>query len=49
MSKEEQDMLNMAYKAIGSAYSDLNKGDLRSQELESTNKQSIVVPFKGFE
>lgn len=48
-TEQEHNMLKMAYKVIGTKYKDLNKGDLRSQELESTNKQSIVVPFKGFE
>lgn len=45
----EHNMLKMAYKVNGTVFKDLNNGDLRSQELESTNKQSIVVPFKGFE
>ena len=44
----EQKMLNQAFKAVGSEVTDLNKGDLRSQELESTNKQSIAKPFKGY-
>ena len=45
---EEQDMLKMAYKAIGSEFKDLNKGDLRSQELPSTSTVSPVVGFKGY-
>ena len=45
---EEQEMLKMAYKAIGSHHEDMNKGDLRSQELEGTNTQSTVKPFKGY-
>ena len=48
-TEEEHNMLKRAYEVIGTKYQDLNKGDLRSQELESTNKQSIVIPFKGFE
>ena len=44
----EQDMLKLAYKAAGITNKDLNGGDLRSQELESTNKQSISKPFKGY-
>lgn len=48
-TKEEQDMLKLAYKAAGITFTDLNKGDLRSQEVESTNKHSIVVPFRGFQ
>jgi hypothetical protein len=46
---EEHNMLKMAYKVNGTVYKDLNNGDLRSQELDGTNKQSIVVPFKGYE
>lgn len=44
----EQKMLQKAYQAMGTAYSDLNKGDLRSQEVPSTNTQSPVKPFKGY-
>jgi hypothetical protein len=47
-TKEEQDMLNSAYQAVGLEYKDLNKGDLDSEELASTNTQSIVKPFKGY-
>jgi hypothetical protein len=47
-TKEEQDMLKLAYKAAGITYKDLNKGDLNSEELESTNTQSLVKPFKGY-
>ena len=47
-TKEEQDMLNLAYKAAGLEYKDLNNGDLDSEELKSTNTQSIVKPFKGY-
>jgi hypothetical protein len=47
-TKEEQDMLKLAYKAAGLAYVDLNKGDLDSEELPSTNTQSTVKPFKGY-
>ena len=45
---EEQNMLNMAYKAIGSDIQDLNKGDLRSLELPSTNTTSPVQAFRGY-
>lgn len=48
-TQEEQDMLLMAYKSAGSEYHDMNKGDLRSLELDSTNKQSVTKPFKGYE
>lgn len=44
----EQDMLNQAYQAVGAKHKDLNKGDLRSQELDGTNKSSPVIAFKGF-
>jgi len=44
----EQDMLKLAYKAAGITNKDLNKGDMRSQELESTNTTSPFKPFKGY-
>jgi hypothetical protein len=44
----EQDMLNLAYKAIGSKSTDINKGDLRSQEHPAVNKTSPVTGFKGY-
>lgn len=44
----EQDMLRLAYKAAGITNKDLNKGDMRSQELESTNTTSPFKPFKGY-
>jgi len=47
-TEEEHNMLKMAYKVNGTVFKDLNQGDLRSQELESTNKKSIVVPYRGF-
>ena len=47
-TKEEQAMLKLAYKAAGITYKDLNKGDLNSEELDSTNTQSLVKPFKGY-
>jgi hypothetical protein len=47
-TKEEQDMMIQAYDAIGTKYEDLNKGDLRSQELDSTNiKSPIAKPKKN--
>jgi hypothetical protein len=42
----EQEMLKQAYGAVGSHYEDLNKGDLRSQEVKSTNKVSPVAKPK---
>jgi hypothetical protein len=47
-TKEEQDMLKLAYKAAGLEYRDLNNGDMDSEELPDTNSQSIVKPFKGY-
>ena len=47
-TKEEQDMLKQAYKAVGATYTDINHGDMRSMELDSTNKNSPVIGFKGF-
>jgi len=47
-TKEEQDMLILAYKAAGLEYKDLNNGDMDSEELPGTNAQSIVKPFKGY-
>jgi len=47
-TKEEQDMLTLAYKAAGLEYIDLNNGNLDSEELVSTNVQSIAKPFKGY-
>lgn len=47
-TKEEQEMLKKAYKAIGATYEDLNHGDMNSGELDSTNTKSITVGFKGY-
>lgn len=47
-TKEEQDMLILAYKAAGLEYKDLNNGDMDSEEVPGTNSQSIVKPFKGY-
>lgn len=44
----EQRMLEKAFKAVGSDHEDLNRGDLRSQELESTNTTSPVQGFRGY-
>lgn len=43
---EEQQMLEKAYKAVGASYKDLNNGDLKSHELDSTNKSSPVANVK---
>lgn len=48
-TQEEQDMLNIAYKVAGvPMMKDLNKGDLKSKELESTHINSPIKPFKGY-
>jgi hypothetical protein len=47
-TKEEQDMLKLAYKAASLEYKDLNNGDMDSEELDSTNKRSPVTSFKGY-
>lgn len=40
---EEQKILQQAFKAVGSWYRDLNGGNLKSEELDSTNKISPVA------
>ena len=47
-TKADQEKLNQAYKVIGVKHKDLNNGDLKSSELDSTNKISPVKPFKGY-
>ena len=44
----EQEMLKQAFKAAGAVYTDLNNGDLESEELESTHIHSPVQAFKGY-
>ena len=44
----EAKMLKQAFDLVGSEYDDLNHGDLRSRELDSTYTQSPVIGFKGF-
>jgi hypothetical protein len=41
-SQVEQDMINQAFKVVGADYDDINKGDLESKELDSTNTVSPV-------
>jgi len=45
-TEEEQAMLNQSYKVVGASYKDLNKGDMRSQELDTTNVVSPVAKPK---
>jgi hypothetical protein len=47
-TKVEQEMLKQAYKAAGAKWTDLNSGDLDSEEVLSTNTQSPVRAFKGY-
>jgi hypothetical protein len=42
-TQAEQDMLKQSYKAVGASHIDLNNGDLKSQELDSTNSVSPVA------
>ena len=47
-TEEEHKMLLQAFKAAGAIHTDLNNGDMESQELESTNKQSPIKGFQGY-
>lgn len=47
-TKEEQDMLKMAYKAAGAKWVDVNHGDMDSEEPPGGNTKSPVVSFKGY-
>lgn len=47
-TKEEQDMLKQAYKAVGATYKDLNHGDMESKELDDTHRVSPVLGFAGY-
>jgi len=42
----EQQMFIKAAKAVGADYTDLNKGDMKSKELDTTNKVSPVAKRK---
>jgi hypothetical protein len=41
-SKQEQDMLKLAYKEVHANHEDMNSGDMRSQEGPTINKESPV-------
>lgn len=45
-SKEEQEMLKLAYKAVHAEHEDMNHGDMRSQEGPTINKTSPVFKPK---
>lgn len=47
-TREEQDMLKQAYKAIGASWQDLNGGDMDSEEHPAVNKISPVKGFRGY-
>lgn len=47
-TKQEQEMLEKAYRAIGSKHIDLNHGDLESQEHPAVHTKSPVQGFKGY-
>jgi hypothetical protein len=47
-TKQEHDMLMHAYKVAGVRFKDLNQGDLKSDELDSTHVNSPIKPFKGY-
>jgi hypothetical protein len=44
----EHEMLKQAFRAAGAEYTDLNAGDMDSEEVKSTNTQSPVRAFKGY-
>ena len=45
-TKEEQDMLQQAFNAVGSEWHDLNNGNYNSEEVKSTYKKSPVAKPK---
>jgi hypothetical protein len=47
-TKQEQDMLKMAFKAAGADWSDLNSGDMDSEEPPGGNVTSPITAFKGY-
>jgi len=47
-TKEELNMLDKAYKAIGSEFHDLNHGDINSDEHPAVNITSPVKAFAGY-
>lgn len=47
-TKQEQDMLKMAYQAAGANWDDLNNGDMDSEEVPGTNTHSPLRGFKGY-
>ena len=47
-TKEELNMLDKAYQAIGSEFHDLNHGDINSDEHPAVNKDSPIKAFAGY-
>lgn len=47
-TQQEQDMLKMAYRAAGASWSDLNHGDMDSEEVPGTNTTSPIRAFQGY-
>jgi hypothetical protein len=47
-TRVEQEMMKQAYKAAGAVYTDLNHGDLDSEEHPEVHIKSPVVAFKGY-
>ena len=47
-TKEEQEMLKMAYKAANAKWHDENNGDMDSEEHPAVNKQSPINSVKGY-
>ena len=45
-TQEEQAMLKQAYKAVGAEYQDVNKGDMKSKEIDGTHTTSPVATPK---
>jgi len=47
-TKIEQNMLKQAFKAAGANYTDLNHGDMDSEEHPAVNTTSPIQGFKGY-
>lgn len=47
-TQEEQDMLKLAYRAVGAHHRDLNHGDMDSEEMDTVNKTSPIKGFGGY-
>lgn len=47
-TKQEADILKMAYRAVGATYQDLNQGDLDSLEPPGGNTRSPIQGFRGY-